>query len=44
MRITHPSIPTYRIQNFHISRAGELRRNMAFLELVSLEDVVVDFI
>jgi hypothetical protein len=43
IRITHPPIPTYRNQNFHISRAGKLRRNMAFLELVSFEDVAVDF-
>jgi hypothetical protein len=36
-------IPTYRSQNCHIPRASELKRKMVFQELVSFEDVAVDF-
>jgi hypothetical protein len=35
--------PTQRSQNFHIPRTGDLRRNMAFQELLSFEDMAVDF-
>jgi hypothetical protein len=43
MGIPPTPAPTIRNQNFHILRVGNLRRNMAFQELVSFEDVALEF-